>query len=149
MKGRRVSLSQRKVAQLMELPCHRKDGHTNHANNQAWSHLEGRLLEQIFPIWIIIGNQSLLKIETFASCWVGTSTHCHLAFRGLGYHLASFHPIHAVSIMPLIPWYLTAATLWSHVADMFKSIILLQFTSSPSPLILCFAIYHLFLISCH
>ena len=67
---------------------------------------------------------------------------------GLGCHLASFHMIHSVSIEPLILWYLNAATLWSRVADMFKSIILLQFTSLPPPLILWFAIYRLFLISC-
>jgi len=67
----------------------------------------------------------------------------------LGCHFASFHLIHAISIKPLIPWYLNATTLRSHVADMFKSIILLQFTSLPPPLILCFTIYHLFLVSCH
>jgi len=70
-------------------------------------------------------------------------------FVGLGCHLASFHLIHAISIVPLIPWYLNAATLRSRIVDMFKSIILLQFTSLPSPLILCFTIYRLFLISCH
>ena len=50
MKGGRVSLSQRKVAQLMELPCQSKEGDKNYANNQVWGHLEGRLLEQIRPI---------------------------------------------------------------------------------------------------
>ena len=66
----------------------------------------------------------------------------------LGCHLASFHLIHVVSVKPPIHWYLNAATLRSRVADMFKSIILLQFTPLPLPLILCFTIYHLFLISC-
>ena len=55
MKARRVSLSPRKVAQMMELPCQRKEGDTNYANNQVWSHLEDRLLEKIRPIWIITG----------------------------------------------------------------------------------------------
>ena len=55
MKGGRVNLSPRKVTQLMELPCQRKEGDTNYANNQVWSHLEGQLLEQIRPIWIIVG----------------------------------------------------------------------------------------------
>ena len=55
MKGGRVSLYQRKVAQMTEQPCQRKEGDTNYANNQVWSHLECQLLEQICPIWIIAG----------------------------------------------------------------------------------------------
>ena len=55
MKGGRVSLSPRKVAQMMEQPRQRKEGDTNYANNQVWSHLEGRLLEKFFPDWIIAG----------------------------------------------------------------------------------------------
>lgn len=50
MKGGIVSLSQRKLAQLMELPHRGGKGDINNANNQVWSHLEGRLLEQIRPI---------------------------------------------------------------------------------------------------
>ncbi len=56
MKGGRESLSPRKVAQMMELPYQRRKGDTNYANNQVWSHPEGRLLEQIRPIWIIAGT---------------------------------------------------------------------------------------------
>ena len=55
MKGGRVRLSPRKVAQMMEQPRQRKEDDTNYANNQVWIHLEGRLLEQIRPIWIIAG----------------------------------------------------------------------------------------------
>ena len=53
MKGGRESLSPRKVAQLMELPYQGRKGNTNYADNQVWSHPKGRLLEQIYPIWII------------------------------------------------------------------------------------------------
>ena len=56
MKGGKESLSPRKVAQLMELPHQGRKGDINKANNQVWSHLEGRLLEQIRPIWIIAGT---------------------------------------------------------------------------------------------
>jgi len=41
MKGGRVGLSPRKLAQMTEQPCERKVGDTNYANNQFWSHLEG------------------------------------------------------------------------------------------------------------
>jgi len=63
MKGGRVSLSERKVAKLMELSCQRKEGDTNYANNQVWSHLEGRLLEQIRPIWIIAGEKLIFSAD--------------------------------------------------------------------------------------
>jgi len=56
MKGGRMSLSPRKVAQMTEQPHQRKKGDINKANNQVWSHLEGRLLEQIRPNWIITGT---------------------------------------------------------------------------------------------
>lgn len=55
MKGGRVSLSSRKIAQMTKQPRQRKEGDTNYANNQVWSHRQGRLLEQIHPIWIIAG----------------------------------------------------------------------------------------------
>lgn len=55
MKGGRVSLYLRKVAQMTEQPYQRRKGDTNYVNNQVWSHPEGQLLEQIHPIWIIAG----------------------------------------------------------------------------------------------
>ena len=57
MKGGRESLSPRKVAQFTKLPYQGRKGDTNYANNQVWSHPEGRLLEQIRPIWIIAGTK--------------------------------------------------------------------------------------------
>jgi len=56
MNGGKMSLSPRKVAQMMEQPCQRKEGDTTKTNNQAWSHLEGRLLEQTHLNWIIAGT---------------------------------------------------------------------------------------------
>jgi len=83
----------------------------------------------------------------FLSSWdILTSS---LAFPGfLGCHFASFHLIHVVSVRTPIPWCQNAATFSNHVVDMFKSIILLQFTPLPPPLMLYFTIYHLFLVSC-
>ena len=55
MNGGRMSLSPRKVAQMAKQVCHRKEGDIYKANNQVWSHLEGRLLEQTRPNRISVG----------------------------------------------------------------------------------------------
>ena len=55
MNGVRMSLSPRKVAQMTKQTCQRREGDIYKANNQVWSHLEGQLLEQTRPNWIIAG----------------------------------------------------------------------------------------------
>lgn len=73
---------------------------------------------------------SLLNIDTLsASFQVGISSLCHCPFEFWVIHFASFHLILAASSWPLIPWCKIVAKLWSRVADMFKSLILLQFVS--------------------
>lgn len=52
----KMRLSPRKVVQMREQTCQRRDCDIYKANNQVWSDLEGRLLEQTRPDWIITGT---------------------------------------------------------------------------------------------
>jgi len=58
-----MSLSPWRVARIGETGMPEKEGDITKTNNQAWKHLEGRLLEQTRPNWVSAGAQLDLSTD--------------------------------------------------------------------------------------